>query len=165
MTCSFPYNKAHWMMPSMGTAYKLCIDVIILQTPQTNTKPNASRRTVWGGGLYRSLWRGYRARTPEDNHELSYRSIMLEWEFVHFCHHRHSLLLKSIATKPSRVRPSSLPNHYVEEGRGRGWGNTRGIRETPNKKREWERCRTRHVGSITLCTKPAIRYTKASFKH
>lgn len=42
------------------------------------------------------------------------------------------MLLKSIATKPSRVRPSSLPSHYVEEGGG--GGNTTGIRETRNKK-------------------------------
>lgn len=34
----FPYNETQWPMPSMGKAYRLCIEVIILQTPLTNTK-------------------------------------------------------------------------------------------------------------------------------
>jgi hypothetical protein len=45
-------------MPSTGTAYKLRIDVIILQTPQTNTKAERIQANSLGWELYRSLWRG-----------------------------------------------------------------------------------------------------------
>jgi hypothetical protein len=51
-------------MPSKGAAYKLCIDVIILQTPQTNTKAERIQANSLGWGVVQELVEGINSADP-----------------------------------------------------------------------------------------------------
>jgi len=51
-------------MPSTGAAYKLCIDVITLQTPQTNTKAERIQANSLRWGVVQELVEGVNSADP-----------------------------------------------------------------------------------------------------